>query len=349
MTQGSFGAGLLRRARPWRRFVGAAGAIAGGLRLAPAALVLALFLAGCSGLSPQKPIGPDPNASCDGSITVFSPVGSGLASVGTDTTLDLATWNLEFFPLRLPGDFTCPHPNDQDRITKMAELVNTLNLDVIAVQEVSNADGFQQMLALCPDFEGVLESEPHGCNYQRTGVIYRKSIATLNAFRTLTELSVFTREPTEADFTVTQSGRSYRFRLISLHLKAGGETDAPRRRSETTALHAYLEGKATTEPGLDYIVAGDWNDVLTDPMNITSFPAFLSDPENFSFVTDPLKSIPSMASLGTRLIDLILVNRSACPDFSGARVATLRLDLLVSGYGNISDHRPVMVQAPVFK
>jgi endonuclease/exonuclease/phosphatase family metal-dependent hydrolase len=269
--------------------------------------------------------------------------------VGTDSTLDLASWNLEFFPIRLPGDFDCPHPNDPARITKLAELITTLNLDVIAVQEVSEPNGFAELMAMLPGYEGALTPEFHGCNYQRTGVIYRTDIVTLHSFRTLNELSQFTREPFLADMTVTQSGKSYHFRLISLHLKAGGEEDAPRRRSETNQLHAYLDARAAAEPGVDYIVAGDWNDVLTDPPANSSFPAFLADDESYTFVTDPLKNQSIMASLGTRLIDLILINESACADFARARVSTLRLDLMVPGYSSlVSDHRPVMVSTPVF-
>lgn len=318
-------------------------------RLAAVALVLAA--AGCSGLSPGDDDPPPAGTGCVDSIEIYSPLTGAVVPVGTDTTLDLATWNLEFFPLAPnPDPFDCPIPNSTERIQKVAELINALAIDVIAVQEISVPGGFAELLALCPDYGGALVPESHGCNYQRTGVIYRKSIVTLHSFRTLNELSVFTREPFEADLTATQNGRSYHFRLISLHLKAGGEEDAPRRRSETTALHGYLEAKTISDPGLDYIVAGDWNDVLTDPMSNTSFPAFLADPENFSFVTDRLKSRTDMGSYGSRLIDLILVNGSACSDFAGARVATLRLDSMVSGYSNlVSDHRPVLVSTPIFK
>jgi endonuclease/exonuclease/phosphatase family metal-dependent hydrolase len=321
---------------------------------AMAAVVLsAAWLAGCSGLSPQDDDDPVGTA-CVESVEIRSPFNGGVGPVGTDTGLELATWNLAFFPQAGPYDFECGHPDSPARIQRTAELVNQLNLDVIALQEISSTQGFADLLALCPGYGGVLVSNTHGCVYQRPGLMYRKDIVTLNSQRTLTELSIFTREPLEADLTVTQSGKSYRFRLIVVHLKAGGDgSDVTRRQDETNALHAYLEARAVSEPAVNYVVAGDWNDVLTDPMSTTSFPAFVGDPDEYNFVVDAMKSRSDMASYGSgsfaRLIDLIMVNGAACPDFAGAKISTLRLDALTGDYGLVSDHRPVYVSAPVFQ
>ena len=49
------------------------------------------------------------------------------------------------------------------------------------------------------------------------------------------------------------------------------------------------------------------------------------------------------------LIDHLMVNKAACATFSAGRVTTLRLDLVTDYYATISDHRPVMVQVPVFQ
>ena len=100
------------------------------------------------------------------------------------------------------------------------------------------------------------------------------------------------------------------------------------------------------------MIAGDWNDEIDEPASINSFPDFVNDPSGYQFLSRSLVGQGEFAShpfSGGSLIDHILINSAACPDFEGSRVTTLRLDLLLPGYRNISDHRPVVVQAPVFR
>ena len=52
----------------------------------------------------------------------------------------------------------------------------------------------------------------------------------------------------------------------------------------------------------------------------------------------------------SRMLDHLMINRAACPRFAHARVVTLRPDDYIPGYQTLmSDHRPVMVAAPVFR
>lgn len=335
-----------------------AGTMTGGLRaffLGALALIAAGF--GCSGLNPEQPLVPvDPNGPCARTLPVFTPLSGGLTAVGTDTTLDIVTWNLEFFPLALPGDFNCGHRVDAARIAKTADLIRTLDLDVIACQEVSDTTGFRQLLAARPEYGGVIAPENFGCNYQRAAVLYRKDRVTIRSVKSIftgsSNRSAFPRPPLEVDMTITQNGKFYDLHLISLHLKAGGEDDAPRRREASLKLKAYLDQIATTDPEANYLVAGDWNDVLEDPLSINSFAALLQDPNANKFLSQPLagkREFASHPAVGGVVIDHLMINRAACPDFANGRVSTLRLDLIVPGYSQVSDHRPVMVQAPLFK
>ena len=52
-------------------------------------------------------------------------------SFGTDETLDIITWNIEWFPKQ----------NDRT-IDYIIELIDSLNVDVIALQEIGNKDSF---------------------------------------------------------------------------------------------------------------------------------------------------------------------------------------------------------------
>lgn len=325
------------------------------------ALLLGLALtlgqmAGCSAPAPLTPTTPTPNpgGACGAPPTVYDPLTDELAWVGTDTTLDLATWNLEFFPLRLPGDYDCPHPIDVSREQDAADIINTLGLDIIAVQEISDPVGFNGLLALCPDYAGLVSPEDGGCNFQRPGIIYRQDQVTVNSSRLLFTNNnyAFPRAPFEADLTITSNGQSYDLHLIVVHLKASTDSDSfQRRRAASTALKDYLDQQAAADSTANYMIAGDWNDQIEDRLVFNAFPDFIEAPDDYQFLDMPLAGLSgygSYVSSGGNLIDHLLINRAACPDFSGSRVTTLRLDLIVRSYSNVSDHRPVMVQAPVF-
>lgn len=294
---------------------------------------------------------------CGGVLEIFNPLEFGLGAVGTDTTLDVVTWNLEFFPLDLPGDFSCPHPIDSRRPAALADLVNRLQLDLIAVQEISDPSGFQDLLDLCPNYDGVLSPEVRGCNYQRPGLLYRKDQVTVNDSRLIftNNTYAFPRSPLEVDVTVRSNGRSYRLNVIVVHLKASGDAESQdRRRAASHLLKTYLDDRAAADSTVNYMIAGDWNDVLDEPLAVSSFPSFLEELDDYNFVNFALAgrrefvSLPGSNGRGA-LIDHILVNRAACPEFIDGRVTTLRLDEIVPGYDNISDHLPVMVQTPVFR
>jgi hypothetical protein len=325
-------------------------------------LVMAVLLVefmGCSAptsLDPDTP--PGPGGTCGTPLTVFNPLSGGLVRVGTDTTLDMATWNLEFFPLDLPGDYDCPHPVDVTREQAAATIINALGLDIIAIEEISDTTGFQAMVALCPGYGGVpspeVPSSRLSCNYQRPGFIYRKDqVRVRKVLLPFASGRTFTREPLQADLTVTSNGRSYDLSIIVVHLKAGGTADdLQTRREESAALHSYLDAQAAADSTVNYMVMGDWNDQIEDAIDFSSFPDFISNPDDYQFLDTPLVSLPGYASYisssGT-VIDHLLINRAACPDFAGGRVTTPRLDSVVGSYNNLSDHRPVMVQAPVFR
>ncbi len=316
---------------------------------------LIVVFAGCPAPNSLKPGTPvETEGPCGAGLDIFLPLANGLTQVGTDTTLDIATWNLEFFPLDLPGDYDCPHPVDATREQQAADIVNLLGLDVIAVEEISDPTGFDQFLALCPNYDGMLSPERRGCNYQRPGIIYRKDQVTIHSTRLLftDDGYAFPRSAFEADMTIASNGRSYDLHLIVVHLKASTDAESrDRRRSATTQLKAYLDQQTAQDSTANYMIAGDWNDALEDPLGTNSFPSFLNDPGDYEFLDMVMAGRSEFASIAYSgsLIDHLLVNRAACPDFANGRVTTLALDLLVDNYRNISDHRPVMVQAPIFK
>ena len=68
-------------------------------------------------------------------------------SFGEENSLDIATWNIEWFP-----------KNGQYTVDYVTEIIEQLDIDVLAIQEVDNTDMFDQMLEALPAYTGYYES-----------------------------------------------------------------------------------------------------------------------------------------------------------------------------------------------
>ena len=68
-------------------------------------------------------------------------------SFGNDNSLDIATWNIEWFP-----------KNGQITVEYVTEIIQQLDLDLLAIQELDNKDMFDQMLDELTNYTGYYES-----------------------------------------------------------------------------------------------------------------------------------------------------------------------------------------------
>lgn len=348
----------------------------GGLFLL-AGLALSLVLGGCAGLDAEKPDTPGTTAGpcSSGPEVLATPFSSGFGPVGGDTTLEVATWNLENFPGA--GSAT---------VELYRNILQTLNLDVVGVEEISDTTAFRNLVNSLPNHGGVYSPDTYGAwSYQKTGIIWNRTVVTLEAWGvpaafdsnlynfpdnylsedsdtrmdTMTGQQVFAgRPPLEGTLNVQSARRSYRFHLIVMHLKAGtwNADDQLRRRGATYVLHRYVEEQVDRDPLARYVLVGDWNDLLTDiPRETNTFRAFLDDPDNYRFLTQSLVGVAGMTSHPNGLIDHIMVNVNACPDFCKGRITVLPLKTTTIPpypanyyleYG--SDHVPVVAIVPGF-
>lgn len=63
-------------------------------------------------------------------------------SFGTDSTLDIMTWNIEWFPKNI--NTTPAH---------VSSIIESLDPDIIAVQEIDSTEIFEAMINSMPDYE----------------------------------------------------------------------------------------------------------------------------------------------------------------------------------------------------
>jgi len=260
---------------------------------------------------------------------------------GQEGTFELATWNLEYFPQTV------------NTVEEVAKIIEALDIDLYAIQEINDTTAFQDLLDRLPEYDGRFSDDEYSWGYLKTGLIYKRSQISVSQVRQIFEDDwyAFTRPPLVAQVVAQRSGVRFDFVLIVLHLKAGSNADDRDRRQEAVEkLKAYLDDEIASGQEKDYLVVGDWNDQLDDAGD-NVFTAFLEDPESYRFLTAALAGKQLQASYpryGT-LIDHILVSQDALAEYDGGSTETLRLDEEVDGYEiKISDHRPVMAAFPVF-
>ena len=68
-------------------------------------------------------------------------------SFGTENTLEIMTWNIERFP-----------KNGQTTVHHVVDIIEALNVDIIAIQEVDDINYFEQMVDSLSAYDGYLTS-----------------------------------------------------------------------------------------------------------------------------------------------------------------------------------------------
>ncbi len=265
--------------------------------------------------------------------------------VGSNDLFEIATWNIENFPKA--GSQT---------VNDVAQIIKDLDIDLIAVQEVTSIRSFNDLVDKLPGWRGVLSNDVYSSgSYQKTGILYKVDFITLSGIQNIFENDgyAFPRPPLEAYVTVKdQDGVKFDFNIIVLHLKArGGDSNEARRRSACEKLSSYIKDEINAGADPDFVVLGDWNDQLNDPPQTNVFTSFLNDAQTFTFLTANLGSQYSYISNSFKsLIDHILITEDVRQEYGQGNCQVLYLDQeYISFVSNVSDHRPVMAQFKGFK
>ncbi len=265
--------------------------------------------------------------------------------VGSPQYFEIATWNIENFPKA--GSQT---------VKDVAQIIKDLDIDLIAVQEVTSIRSFNDLVDKLPGWRGVLSNDVYSSgSYQKTGILYKVDFMALSGIQNIFENDsyAFPRPPLEAYVTVKdQDGVKFDFNIIVLHLKArSGDSNEARRRSACEQLSAYIKDEINAGADPDFVVLGDWNDQLNDPPQTNVFTSFLNEAQTFTFLTANLGNQYSYISNSFKsLIDHILITEDARQEYGQGNCQVLYLDQeYISFVSNVSDHRPVMAQFKGFK
>lgn len=266
-------------------------------------------------------------------------------SFGTDSTFEAITWNIEWFP-----------KNGQTTVDYVIDIIEVLDADLLAIQEVDDIDAFEEMVSGLDDYEGYLES----AWFAGLAYIYKSGIVQIDdiyeIYTTSPYWSPFPRSPVvmEMDFM------GQRIILINNHFKCCGDgilnlndpgDEETRRYNASSLLKEYID---TFFPDKKVIVLGDLNDDLADDPANNVFQQIIDDDENYLFADYEIafggNSGWSYPTWPSHLDHILITNELFDEFYSDATVIkTIKIDNHLPGgwyeyEQNISDHRPVAIK-----
>ncbi len=264
-------------------------------------------------------------------------------SYGKDDHLEVVTWNMEWFP----------KANDST-ITAVAEIMQKVDADVYAVQEIGSLKKFARMMDLLPAYDYQVTRQS---SFFDQAILYKKGTLTFIGREepfSHADYNFAGRPPLRVDFLWKHGDIIEPVSIVDIHLKCCGN-GLERRKKSIEELHEYLSlGMEWGEENI--IVLGDWNDQLDDVGIIQSFGAFLDDPQQFQFATARIAGDVEQASYPNwpSFLDHILIGKGFFDEFeNGSTIQTLPVQTWLGSFENyehlISDHRPVLMQLNMAK
>ena len=262
---------------------------------------------------------------------------------GDDHSLDVATWNIEWFP-----------KNDQTTVDYVSDIINHLNMDILAIQEVDDTVMFEMMLEDLQDYSGYYESGW----FAGLAYIYKVQSIEINdiyeIYTTSPFWNAFPRSPMVMDFNF----RGDNYFIINNHFKCCGDgvlelgdssDEENRRYTAINLLKEYIDDNLYDE---NVIVLGDLNDDIAEELTHNIFQDILNDTENYYFADidiamgpDTEWSFPNWPSH----LDHILLTDELFDGMNTMQTQTIKIDDYIDGGWNeydqnISDHRPVAIK-----
>jgi exonuclease III len=266
-------------------------------------------------------------------------------SFGTDTTLELVSWNIEHFP-----------KNGQITVNYVQQIIENIDADIYAFQEIDDTVSFKFMLADLPQYHYYFMTSW----YAGLAFIYKHEVIQVNdlyeIYTSYPYWNPFPRAPKIMDFSFNNKN----FFVINNHFKCCGDGYLESDNSDDEEARRYLASNLSKSyidtylPDKSVFLLGDLNDRITDPNPNNVFINFLNDSENYLFADTDIAtgsstnwSYPSWPSH----LDHILITNELFDETqnSSYEIKTLKIEQYLSNgwneyEANVSDHRPVGIK-----
>ena len=192
---------------------------------------------------------------------------------GTDTTFDIISWNIEWFP------------KNNNTANKVQEILTRLEADVYALQEIDDTTLLKQVVSNIPGYECHFQSSYYG------GLAY---VYNTNTIQINSKYEIFTSQPYWNAFPRSPQILDCNFMgdnyiIINNHFKCCGDgvlninhysDEENRRLQAVTFLKQHIDNTLSNKR---VILLGDLNDELTDNSVNNVFQDFIIDNNNYLF------------------------------------------------------------------
>jgi endonuclease/exonuclease/phosphatase family metal-dependent hydrolase len=273
---------------------------------------------------------------------------------GTETTLDIASWNLEWF-----GDPAHGPTDEALQLRNARDVIAGTDFDLWGVAEIVSTEQFESLRDQLPGYEGFLANDARvvggpasysdfGNLEQKVGLLYKASIFTVlgaSVILAQNDQAFAGRPPLEVKLRASLGGATQDMVVIVMHAKCCADLDSYQQRVEaSSALKAYLDA---TYPTQKVWVIGDWNDDLTTSIadgQPSPYQNFIADRARYTVETETLSSAHVGSTVGyNSMIDHHMVSDEAAATYVPGSVDVDRVDAYVPSYGSTtSDHYPVL-------
>lgn len=257
------------------------------------------------------------------------------SNISKDLTLDVATWNIQWF-----GHPTNGPSNVEIQLNNVRNIIETLDFDLFALQEIADEPMFFRLVDSLANYSGFV------ANYsqtQRTAYLYKTATidSVTSGYVAQTSTWAGGRFPFMFTFDATIDGQTQRIQSLNFHAKAfATQSDYNQRLNDSKALKTYTD---TQVGAFNLLIIGDYNDDLT----VSTYAGAVSPYQNF---VDDLMYKPVTKSLSERgftsyrstsMIDHIIINKNM-NEFHIDGSEQLDNPTYIASYLNTtSDHYPV--------
>ena len=260
----------------------------------------------------------------------------------SNKTLDIITWNIENFP------------KSNQTVDYVTNIINQINIDIIALQEIENQESFDLLInQLSDNWVGYRASDD---NWGQLSYLFNLNNIQVvdHPYTILNDYEHYFAY--RLPYVVKISFNNEEFILINIHFKCCGDglidddywDEEYRRLKASQYLKEYIDTYFSDQ---NVIVLGDFNDDIAENNN-NIFIDFINDSDNYFFsdmhIAEGPSSEWSFPSWPSHLDHILITNEVFNNSLD---VKTLKLeDDIIGGWGvynnHISDHRPVRISLP---
>jgi len=270
---------------------------------------------------------------------------------GSATTLDVASWNLEWF-----GDASNGPSNDALQLSNARDVIAGADMDIWGVEEIVSGSQWSSLKSQLSGYTGLLASDAavvSGSTYyasteQKVGILFKSSVASLLDARiilTANDSDFAGRPPLQVKLRITLNGTTEDVVVIVQHPKCCSDaTSYSRRVNASSALKSYLD---STFPTQKVWVIGDFNDDVDTSIyagHASPYANFVSDTARYTF---PSKALSDAGIASTTdfpdMIDHHLNSNEVSAQYLAGTAEVYRVDSFISSYSTTtSDHYPLL-------